>query len=55
MQFYFVDGTVAPCCYMINKDLVKTKKEIKEMLDKKIVPKCCGQCSKLIEGVGNGK
>jgi organic radical activating enzyme len=51
MKFYFVDGTIAPCCYMVDKNLVKTKKEIKEMLDKKIVPECCNQCCELIKGV----
>lgn len=49
MKFYFVDGTVAPCCYMVDKNLVKSKKEIKEMLDKKIVPQCCKQCSELLK------
>ncbi|WP_421716864.1 glycosyltransferase [Arcobacter arenosus] len=51
MQFYFVDGTVAPCCYMVDKSLVKTKKEIKKMLDEKIVPECCKQCGELIKEI----
>ncbi|WP_171012888.1 hypothetical protein [Arcobacter arenosus] len=55
MQFYFVDGTVSPCCCMVDKSLVKTKKEIKEMLDEKIVPDCCGQCSELVKGEINEK
>jgi hypothetical protein len=46
MKFYFV---VAPCCYIVDKNLVKTKKEIKEMLDKKIVPECCTQCGELVK------
>jgi hypothetical protein len=36
---------------MVDKNLVKTKKEIKEMFDKKIVHECCKQCSELIKGV----
>lgn len=55
MQFYFVDGTIAPCCYMVNKSLIKTKKEIKEMLDNKIVPECCAQCGELVKGEKNGR
>jgi len=35
---------------MVNKSLVKTKKEIKEMLDKKIVPEYCAQCAELVKG-----
>ncbi len=45
-----VDGTVAPCCFMVDKSLVKDKEEIKEMFDKKVVLVCCGQCGELLRG-----
>jgi len=48
MKYYFADGTLAPCAYMINVKDVLCKKEIKDMFSKSIVPKCCEQCGELV-------
>lgn len=55
MKFYFVDGSIAPCHYIVKKEITKSKEEIKKMLDKKIVPKCCNQCDELLKGYSYGK
>ena len=47
MNYYFADGTLAPCCYMIDVKDVLSKNEIKGLFEKSIVPKCCGQCGEL--------
>lgn len=48
INYYFVDGTFAPCPYMINKNDVQTKEKIIESFSKKQIPKCCEQCSELL-------
>ncbi len=48
MSFYFVDGTLAPCPYMIDVNNVVCKNEIIGMFSKSIVPKCCEQCGELV-------
>lgn len=47
MEYYFVDGTIAPCCYMIDKNLVIPKEKIKAYFSKRLLPKCCEQCNEL--------
>jgi MoaA/NifB/PqqE/SkfB family radical SAM enzyme len=47
MRYYFVDGTKAPCCYMIDSSKVLHPKVIQHALSQKSVPSCCTQCGEL--------
>ncbi|MBN1839167.1 MAG: radical SAM protein [Campylobacterales bacterium] len=47
MRYYFVDGTKAPCCFMIDPTKVLSTKEIRQHLAQKSVPSCCTQCGEL--------
>lgn len=47
MHYYFVDGTKAPCCFMIDATKVLSTKEIRQHLSQKSVPSCCTQCGEL--------
>jgi len=47
MRYYFVDGTKAPCCFMIDSTKVLHPKVIKHTLAQKSVPSCCTQCGEL--------
>lgn len=47
MRYYFVDGTQAPCCYMIDVSKVLPTKQIQALLAQKNVPSCCTQCGEL--------
>lgn len=47
MRYYFVDGTKAPCCYMIDSTKVLHPKVIQHTLAQKSVPSCCTQCGEL--------
>ena len=47
MWYYFVDGTKAPCCFMIDSTKVLHSKVIQHALSQKSVPSCCTQCGEL--------
>lgn len=47
MRYYFVDGTKAPCCFMIDATKVLPIKQIRQHLAQKNVPSCCTQCGEL--------
>jgi molybdenum cofactor biosynthesis enzyme MoaA len=47
MRYYFVDGTKAPCPFMINATNVLPITQIKQHLAQKNVPSCCTQCGEL--------
>ncbi|WP_263832967.1 radical SAM protein [Sulfurospirillum oryzae] len=48
MRYYFVDGTKAPCCFMIDATKVLPTKQIQQHLaQKNNVPSCCTQCGEL--------
>lgn len=47
MRYYFVDGTKAPCPFMIDSSKVLSNKHIQEQFEQKIVPGCCTQCGEL--------
>jgi len=47
MRYYFVDGTKAPCCFMIDASKVLHTKVIQHNLAQKSVPSCCTQCGEL--------
>ncbi|ARU49072.1 radical SAM protein [Sulfurospirillum diekertiae] len=47
MHYYFVDGTKAPCCFMIDATKVLPIKQIWQHLEQKNVPPCCTQCGEL--------
>lgn len=47
MHYYFVDGTVAPCCYMTDKEYVLPREEIKSCFEEGTVPQCCEYCGVL--------
>ncbi|ATB70216.1 hypothetical protein SJPD1_2117 [Sulfurospirillum diekertiae] len=47
MRYYFVDGTKAPCCFMIDSTKVLHAKVIQHHLAQKSVPSCCTQCGEL--------
>jgi len=47
MRYYFVDGTKAPCCFMIDFSKVLHPKVIQHALAQKSVPSCCTQCGEL--------
>lgn len=48
IKFYFVDGRVAPCPYIVDVKQVLRKEDILKMFSKCIVPKCCEQCDELV-------
>jgi len=47
MRYYFVDGTKASCCFMIDSTKVLHPKVILHNLSQKSVPSCCTQCGEL--------
>jgi len=47
MHYYFVDGTKAPCPFMIDATKVLNPKVIQHHLAQKNVPSCCTQCGEL--------
>lgn len=47
MHYYFVDGTKAPCCFMIDSTKVLPTTQIQHHLSQKSVPSCCTQCGEL--------
>lgn len=48
MEYFFADGTLAPCPYMIEVKDVLSKEQITKMFSMQVVPKCCEQCGELI-------
>ena len=47
MRYYFVDGTLAPCHYMIDASKTLPVKVIRHYLSQKRVPPFCTQCGEL--------
>lgn len=47
MKFYFVNGTKAPCSFMIDSSKVLHDKVIQHNLARNTVPSCCTQCTEL--------
>jgi len=44
MDFYFQNGTKAPCCFMVYEEQSMSRDEVEKSLNKGIVPECCSGC-----------
>jgi hypothetical protein len=44
LDFYFIDGSLAPCCFIVDSKINKGREYIKKSLQNKIVPKSCRGC-----------
>ncbi len=47
MRYYFVNGTKAPCCFMIDSKKVLHPKVLQHTMSQNSVPSCCTQCGEL--------
>jgi MoaA/NifB/PqqE/SkfB family radical SAM enzyme len=47
MNYYYVDGKEAPCCFIPDSTLVQSRDDIRNQLRKGIIPSCCTGCNLL--------
>lgn len=45
MNYYYLDGTEAPCCFIPDSNKAQSREAIKTQLSKGIIPSCCTGCN----------